>query len=77
MKEEILEELKNLLKMLKPSIDTNVITLQSRLLEDLGLDSLTQMLLSLGIEKKYNMRFDNNVQFKTVLDVVECVMKTR
>lgn len=77
MQNEFLEGLKDVLKMVRPNTDPNTVKMDSRLLEDLGLDSLSMLLVSLGIEKKYEMRFDKSVQLKTVQDVVDAVMKAK
>ena len=76
MENEILEGLKEVLKMIRPTADLDGVTPDSRLLEDLGLDSLTMLLLSLGIENKFNMRFDGNANLTTVADVIDNVKKT-
>lgn len=75
MQTEIMDGLKEVLKMIRPNINLDSVTPESRLLEDLGLDSLTMLLMSLGIENKFNMRFDSNVQLKTVQDVVDCIIR--
>ena len=75
MQDNIFEGLKEVLRMVKPSINTDFVTPQSRLLEDVGLDSLTMLLMSMAIEQKFNMRFDNSVRLTTVADVIECVEK--
>ena len=75
--QEIIDGLKEVLKMVKPSINTDNVTIDARLLEDVGLDSLTMLLTSMGIESKFNMRFDDSVRLTTVRDVVECVEKAQ
>ena len=77
MQNEIMEGLKEVLKMVRPQIDTETVTMESRLLEDIGLDSLTMLLMSLGIESRFNMRFANDVQLRTVQDVVDQIIKSR
>ena len=75
--EIIMEGLKEVLKMIKPSADTDSVTPDSLLLEDIGLDSLSMLLMSLGVENKFNMRFDTNVQLRTVGDVIDCIIKAK
>ena len=47
----ILDELKIILKQINPNLDVDSVTLDTRLVEDLGLDSITILLLSFAIEK--------------------------
>lgn len=70
---EIMEQLKNILHMLKPKTDLANVTLQTNLVTDLGVDSLSQMLMSIAIEDSLNINFDSAVNFQTVGDVVEYV----
>ena len=77
MENEIMEGLKEVLKMIRPTADLDGVTPDSRLLEDLGMDSLTMLLMSLGIENKFNMKFDDKVQLNTVRDVIDCVIKSK
>ena len=55
--EEINEKVKNFL-VEDLEIDENKIEGGARLKEDLGIDSLSMMLLSLAVEEKFKMRFD-------------------
>ena len=48
----ILDELKIIFKQINPNLDVDSVTLDTRLVEDLGLDSITILLLSFAIEKK-------------------------
>ena len=73
MNDEILTGLKEVLKMVKPAMDTDCITPDTLLLEDLGLDSLTMLLMSLGIETKFQIRFDGSPTLVKVQDVIDYV----
>lgn len=44
-------------KRIKPSVDENKITMDSRLVEDLAIDSLTMMLLAISVEDEFQMQF--------------------
>ena len=44
-------------------------------MKDLGLGSLTILLLSFAIEKKFGFKFDGPVKFATVGEVVDYVEK--
>lgn len=73
----ILNELKSILLKIKPSLDTDSVNSTTRLVEDLGLDSLTIMLLSLAIENRFGFRFEGAPDFTTVGEVMEHIaMKT-
>ncbi|MBP5302128.1 MAG: hypothetical protein J6Y88_02640 [Bacteroidales bacterium] len=68
---EILEGLKEILAVMKPHLDTSTATLESNLVRDLGIDSLSMLLMSLALEKKFNVNFDTTrAPFTTVGEVV-------
>lgn len=71
--EEVFAGLKEVLAVVKPSADLNAVTPGSLLLEEVGLDSLTMLLMSLGVENKFNIRLDDGVMPKTVQDVIDRV----
>ena len=56
--------------MVKPSANLDNLTEQTLLLEDLGLDSLTMMLMSLGVENKFGIRFTGKESLRTLGDVM-------
>lgn len=70
---EILEGLREILSMVKPKMDTSKIKLEDNLITDLGIDSLSMLLLSLAIENKYGIKIDTQVHFETVQNVVDYV----
>ena len=72
-KEKIFDELKGILKQIKPSADFNKINEDSQLVRDAGLDSLTILLLSLAIENKFGFKFDGNPKFTTVGEVIDYI----
>ena len=61
--------------MVKPNIDTEALTEGTRLIEDLGLDSLTILLLSFAIEKKFEFKFDGAPKFASVGEVIDYIEK--
>ena len=71
--EEILAGLKVIFANIRPQVDINTIGMDSKLLEDLYLDSLSMLLMSLAIEQKFNFQFETQAPFKTVGEVVEYV----
>lgn len=72
-KEKIFDELKEILKLIKPSADFSKINEDSQLVRDVGLDSLTILLLSLAIENKFGFKFEGNPKFNTVGEVIEFI----
>ena len=57
-KEEVIAGLKEVLGIIRPNTDLSTITLETELVRELGIDSLSMMLLSLAVEEKFKMRFD-------------------
>ena len=72
---DIFNSLKDILWQIRPSIDQSQVSEDSQLVRDLGLDSLTVMLLSLAIENKYGFRFEGAPQFKSVGAVIDHIEK--
>jgi acyl carrier protein len=72
---DIFNSLKDILWQIRPSIDQSQVSEDSQLVRDLGLDSLTVMLLSLAIENKYGFRFEGAPQFKSVGEVIDHIEK--
>lgn len=71
--EYILNELKTIFKQINPKIDTDKVTPDTRMTEDLGLDSLTILLMSFAIEKRFEFKFDSVQRFATVGEVIEYI----
>ena len=65
----MLEKLKDILSRVLPDVDMNAVTEGSRLVEDLGFDSLAMMMMSMEIEEAFGFRFMEFVRFETVGDV--------
>ena len=72
-RETILEELKEILIQIKPSMDLGSINDDSQLVRDLGLDSLTILLLSLAVENKFGFKFEGQPRFNTVGEVMDYI----
>ena len=72
-REKIFDELKDILKQIKPSADFTNINEDSQLVRDVGLDSLTILLLSLAIEHKFGFKFEGNPKFTTVGEVIDFI----
>ncbi|MCQ2591883.1 MAG: phosphopantetheine-binding protein [Treponema sp.] len=69
----IIDELKSVVKKVAPKIDTEKVTEDARLMEDLRLDSLSVLMIAMGVEEKFGVHFENFVPFKTVKEVVDAL----
>ena len=67
----MLERLVKLIKENLPEKDLSNLSPSDRLIEDLGMDSIGMMMLSMSIEDEFGVVFDAPVQFKTVQDVLD------
>lgn len=65
----MLEKLKALLGKVLPDVDMSSVTESTRLIEDLGFDSLALMMLSMELEDAFGFKFTEFVRFETVGDV--------
>lgn len=53
-----------------PNVNVDNITLDTQLQQDLGINSLSMLLLALAIEQEFDFRFETVNPFKTVGEVV-------
>lgn len=65
----MLNQLKEILGKVLPEVDMSQVTEQTKLVEELGFDSLAMMMLSLEIEDAFGFKFTEFVSFETVGDV--------
>ena len=65
----MLEKLKELLGKVLPEVDMSKVTEETKLVEELGFDSLALMMLSMEIEDAFGFKFTEFVRFETVGDV--------
>ena len=72
-REEIMAGLKEILSMVKPKLDQTTITEDAKLATDMGIDSLSMLLLSLAIENKFGFQFTNAKPFEKVADVIDYI----
>lgn len=72
-REEIFNTVKGILKQIKPAADFSDINDDSQLVRDVGLDSLTILLLSLAIENQFGFKFEGNPRFSTVGEVLDYI----
>ena len=71
----MLERLKKVIKENVPTADVSNVTGNTRLLEDLGIDSIGLLMLSMSIEDEFGVAFDEPVQFVIVQDVIDYLEK--
>ncbi len=72
----VLETLKDIIKDADATIDISTITADSKLVEDLNIDSLTVAMISVELEERYDIEIDVNQKFVTVGDVCGYIEKT-
>ncbi|MCQ2787145.1 MAG: phosphopantetheine-binding protein [Bacilli bacterium] len=69
----MLEDLKRLIKGVMPEVETDGVTEETRLVEDLHFDSLGIMMLAMAIETEYGIQFGDDINFATVADVIKYI----
>ena len=67
----MLDQLKEIIERVTPGIDVSAVTPQTKLMEDLKLDSLSIMLLAMEMEAAFGFQFTEPVKFETVQDVCD------
>lgn len=72
-REEILTALKEVFSVVKPSINLDNVGFESNLASELGVDSLSMLLMSLAIENKFGFQFKTQTVFEKVGDVVDYI----
>ena len=71
----MLDKLKEILGKVLPEVDMSVVTEETRLIDDLGFDSLAMMMMAMELEDAFGFKFTEFVKFETVGDVcsyLEC-----
>ena len=56
-RENVFDGLKEVIAVIRPHTDLTNVGFETELVKDLGIDSLSMMLLSLAVEEKFQMRF--------------------
>ena len=67
----MIERLKVVIERVVPGIDLSNVSRDTRLVEDLGFDSLALMMMAMGIEDAFGYRFTEFVRFTTVGEVCD------
>ncbi len=65
----MIEKLKEILIKVIPDVESMRVDESSRLVEDLGFDSLAMMMMAMEIEDAFGFKFTELVKFNTVGDV--------
>lgn len=71
----IFDKLKDMLLTIKPKMDQSSITEDAHLISDLGMDSLSMLLIMLAIENEFGISISGNTNFNTVRQVIEFIRK--
>ncbi len=65
----MLDKLKKILSNVLPDVDMSLVNENTKLIDDLGFDSLAIMMMSMEIEDAFGFKFKEFVKFETVGDV--------
>lgn len=65
----MLDRMKEIFGKAFPDMDVSGVTENTHLIDDLGFDSLSLMMMSMEIEDSFNFKFREFVRFETVGDV--------
>lgn len=75
-REEVFDGLKEVIAVIRPKTDLTNVNFDTELVRELGIDSLSMLLLSLAAEEKFKMHFpDGEAAPKTVGEVCDSVIK--
>lgn len=69
------DRLLKLIKEVMPEAKLDGANESSRLMEDLGLDSIGLMMLAMSLEDEFGVHFNEVVKFETVKDVISYLEK--
>lgn len=76
-KEEVLAGLKDIISVVKPKLNLDNVTMDSQLVSELGIDSLSMLLVALAIEEKFQIKFEPTSTFNTAGEVCDYVMAAK
>ena len=65
----MLNRLKEVLEKVLPDVEMSAVNEDTRLIEDLGFDSLAMMMMAMELEDAFDFKFTEFVKFETVGDV--------
>jgi acyl carrier protein len=77
-KEEVFNGLKEIIAVIRPNTDLSNVGMETELVRELGIDSLTMLLLSLAAEEKFGMHFPDGAPAPvTVGQVCDAVLAAK
>ena len=77
-REEVFDGLKEIIGAIRPKTDLSNVGFQTELVRELGIDSLTMLLLSLAAEERFKMHFPDGAPAPvTVGEVCDAVLKAQ
>lgn len=69
----IFDKLIVILQRVKPNVDISGVTMDTRLITDLGIDSLSMMLLAISVEDEFGFEFGDDTNFNTVKELCDYI----
>ena len=72
---EIVERLKKIVSAIDPQLRVSEVVEETRLIEDIGLNSLTYLMMGIYLEREFGITFDyqSAASFRTVSDICDYV----
>lgn len=72
---EIVESLKKIVNSIEPQLCVSEVVEDTRLIEDIGLNSLTYLMMGIYLEREFGITFDyqSAASFRTVSDICDYV----
>lgn len=76
-REEIFAVLKEIISLVKPKLNLENVTMQSQLVSELSIDSLSMLLIALAVEEKFKIKFEPSSNFNTVGEVCDYIIAAK
>ena len=75
LRHEIIERLKKIVSSIDPQLRVSEVVEDTRLIEDIGLNSLTYLMMGVYLEREFGIAFDyqSAASFRTVGDICDYV----
>ncbi len=71
------EKLKKVIKKVSPGTDLDAVTPEARLIDDLGFDSISMVMLGMELEEEIGLHFEASRRFETVGEVLDYIESKR
>ena len=75
MNKEVFDRLLQLIKDSMPGIDVSGVKENTRLIEELGYDSLGLLTLVMNVEKEFSVKFNRAYQINTIKDIYDYIIE--